>query len=189
MLERHGPTETRLRLSYRVPTLGVRLTDQLPGTLAQAIAELCDTEINETRTALGGIGEALGSQLSDQGRKPHVDQRFRDFDERGWCHKEGSFTIAASVYDNETILLGYEGASDAALVRGTIDNLIRQRELSIRKLYQQILSDATAKRNGQEHARHGSSRPGKPARGHGNAKLPIWSPGGAVDGRRSPSLN
>ena len=181
--QRSSPTGAMLRLAYAVAPAAEQLADGSPESLANAVEILCEAEVQNTRAALKEIGDTLSSQLDNQGVVPHITQHSRDHDERAWSDRGTSFLVQSSVYENEQTLTGYEGASDAAIVRGSIDLLIAQRECSIRKLYQKILADATAKRTARNASRTDNSDPRRLFVDQLHAILVVCSP---VESAESP---
>ena len=143
---RSGPSSAALELEYHVTGLQSPLADTSDRALAAGVARTCDDEIEAMRDSLRNLGEALSAQLSDKGKTPVIHQDSQDHDTRTWTDSRTEFHVDASVYQNETELTGYEGAADAQLVRQTVEITIQYRETAIRRMYDQVLEDATAKR-------------------------------------------
>jgi hypothetical protein len=143
---RDCPTDAMLHIEYRNPEIAVELDGDSPESLQTAVEAACDTEIAHMRHSLRSLGDELSSQLSDEGRDLAIHQEFDDEDERTWLDRNTAFLVRPSVIESDIRLNGYEGASDAKLVKKTVEITIAQREDSIRTLYREILADAIAAR-------------------------------------------
>jgi hypothetical protein len=102
------------------------------------------------RETLGQLGEDLASQLDDEGNAPNVNRNWHDSDERTWDNRRTTFAVDPSRYKSTERISSSEKVSDAMLVSETVRQTIVQREEGIRKVYGQILSDATARRSDSE---------------------------------------
>ena len=163
--ERFDATSAELQLEYHISGLEAALPDGSDAALAEGVADVCQTEIELMRATLLELGQELAEQLSEVGKAPVANQTTKETDERTWFDRRSAIHIAPTAFRSKCELSGYEGAADAKLVRGTIEIAIAHREVSIRKVYQQVLEDATARREAT--ARHGPdhapSRPNTPA--------------------------
>jgi hypothetical protein len=163
--ERFDATTAELELDYHVSGLEAALADDSDAALAEGVAAVCRQEVAFMRATLLELGQELTEQLSEVGKTPVADQTTKESDERTWLDRRSAIHIAPTSFHSELRLSGYEGVADAKLVRGTIEIAIAHREVSIRKVYQQILEDATARREAMARHRpdHAPSRPNTPA--------------------------
>jgi hypothetical protein len=136
---RTGPTSARLELEYTTADLEVAIEGD---DITFGVLRLCEREVTTMRAMLSGLGEAIAGQLGDEGKNPVVSRHWRDRDERDWVRTGRTFVVRGSRARTLDHLEGYEGASDAKLVREHVRLVIEQREQSIRQLYAQILTDA-----------------------------------------------
>ena len=140
---RLGPGAIVLDVEYRAEGGTVELPD---GNLQAGVAALCEREIGAMRHTLAGLGEELAAQLSDDGRAAVIRREWDEEWSRSWRDDRTAFTVRGATTRAREMMTGYEGASDAGLVRGTVMLMIEQRERNIREMYGKILTDAEAKR-------------------------------------------
>ena len=140
---RTGPSSARLELEYTTVDLEVAIEGD---DITFGVQRLCEREIATMRAVLSGLGEEIAGQLSDEGKNPVVSRRWRDRDERDWLRTERTFVVWGARTRTLDHLEGYDGASDARLVREHVRLVIEQREQSILRLYRKILTDAEAER-------------------------------------------
>lgn len=144
---RTGGSAATLEIDYDVQAQ----TAELPnGDLLSGVVDLCNREIDTMRQSLSGIGEALASQLSEDGKDVHITREWNNRDNRTWNDGRTSFTVDGSHSRMTENLNGFEGASDAKLVRESVGLLIEQRQENIRDVYGRILLDAYAKRGAEQ---------------------------------------
>ncbi len=133
-----------LDVQYVTPPLHVDLSES---SLEEGLDDACAYEIGHVRHALGQLGFQLVSQLSNRGKDIAVGRRRWDNDEeRDWRDRGNSVHIEPTRYSHREEITGYEGASDAALVRKHVELLIEQRIQNIRDIYQTLLGDIKASR-------------------------------------------
>ncbi len=144
--KRFDATSAELQLAYHISGLDAALADGSDPALAEGVADVCQQEIEVMRATLLELGQGLAEQLSDDGKAPVTDQTSEDTDERTWLDRRTAVHIAPTAWDSEYQLSGYEGVADAKLVRKTVEIAIVHREASIRKVYRQVLEDASARR-------------------------------------------
>ena len=143
---RFDPSSATLELEYHITGLQTPLADESERALAEGVAKTCDDEIEAMRDLLRKLGEELSAQLGDKGKTPVIRHDSQDHDTRTWTDSRTEFHVDPSAYQSQTELTGYEGAADAQLVRQTVEITIQHRETAIRRMYDQVLEDATAKR-------------------------------------------
>ncbi len=145
--DRFDATSAELQLEYHISGLDAALADGSDVALAKGVADVCQQEIRLMRATLLELGQELAEQLSEVGKDPVTNQITDETDERTWLDRRSAIHIAPTVFHSECKLSGYGGVADAKLVRGTIEIAIAHREVSIRKVCQQVLEDATARRH------------------------------------------
>lgn len=145
---RTGVTAANLTLEYEVTGIDAAIQDASDAALRQAVDDACRKEIDQMRAALWTLGNALGEQLDKEGSAPDIDLKTDDDDRRTWIDRRTQLVIDPSDYRSETHFNGYRGASDAHLVRKTVEVTIRHRERHIRDLYDKILAGVADKRAG-----------------------------------------
>jgi len=142
-LRRTGDGTLELDIEYRVEDA----TAELPaGDLQAGVAALCEREIGTMRRALAELGDAVADQLSDDGSDAVIRRDWDDEWSRSWRDDRTAFTVRSATTRVRETLIGYEGVSEARLVRGTVSLMIEQRERNIREMYAKILADAAAGR-------------------------------------------
>lgn len=143
---RTDDTSAGLVLDYDVAGIEVAVPDSSEAAIRKAVREACQREIDQMRAILRNLGDAITEQLDEEGRDPDVDQKSGYEDYRTWTDRRTAFAVDPSSYHSETNLDGYRGASDAKLVRKTVEVTILDRELQIRQLYDQMLVGVAEKR-------------------------------------------
>jgi len=140
---RESPSDIVLDIEYDIPPLEAVLAGV---SLQTGVAAACDYEIGLMRTALGQLGDLLASRLDDRGRSIEFTRKVRERDRRTWHDLGNELHIDASHTRVTDRLQGYEGVSEAGLVREHVRLVIEQRETSIRNVYRQVLTDMSARR-------------------------------------------
>jgi hypothetical protein len=163
--ERFDATTAELELDYHVSGLEAALADDSDAALAEGVAAVCRQEVALMRATLLELGQELAEQLSEVGTTPIADQTSKESDERTWTDRRSAIHIAPGSFHSEFRLSGFEGVADAKLVRATVEIAIAHREVSIRKVYRQVLEDATARREAtaRHWPDHAPSHPNTPA--------------------------
>lgn len=142
---RSARDSAELHVDYWTPELQVDLNDL---GLDAAVEEVCAEEIRLMRAALHQLGDALAGQLSDVGATPDIVRRWSSQDRRTWDVGGDTLVMDPSATKLRDRLVGYEGVSDAQLVRESVRLMIDQREGNIRETYRKILPNARAKQRG-----------------------------------------
>ncbi len=140
---RLGPGAVVIDVEHRATGGTADLPD---GDLQAGVVELCEREVGEMRRTLTGLGEELAAQLSDDGRDPVIRREWDEEWTRSWRDDRTAFTVRGATTRVQETMTGYDGASDAGLVRGTVSLMIEQRERNIREMYAKILADAAERR-------------------------------------------
>ena len=160
---RTSPKAANLVLEYRVTGIEVDIENASDAALRKAAADACRQEIEQMRVALRGLGDGLCEQLSEEGSDPDINQTTNYDDRRMWTDRRGELAIDPSKYHSETQLKGYEGASDARLVRKTVEVTILDREQQIRQLYDDIFAGVAKKRAAAQQQRASAASPSEPS--------------------------
>jgi hypothetical protein len=144
---RESPSDIVIDIEYDIPPLEAVLAG---ASLETGVAAACHYEIGLMRAALGQLGEHLASRLDDRGRSIEFTRQVRERDRRTWHDLGNELHIDASHTRVTDRLHGYEGVSEAGLVREHVRLVIEQREESIRKVYKQVLTDISACRGSRK---------------------------------------